>query len=413
VRGARRVGLTATVGVAATRGAARIAARLAQRSASAGCHVVPPGTDADALAAVPLDVLDLPRELRDTLGRWGVRTLGDLAALPRAGLAMRLGRAGLDAQDHARGRDAAPFQPWTPPPFWQEAQGLEWEIDTWSALAPVLARLLGRLTARLGAAHVAADSVRLDLGLANGTHEQRTVGFASPLTDVNPMLALLALELEAHPPSGPISRVAVHAHAVRTEAAQARLGQRPGPALRDVADTVARLATLVGRDNVGSPRVLDSHRPDAVAMVALSPTLGDDTVPGGHDERDDDRASPGPDIGERGPRAAAPPGAAMAAPPGACLHAALAFRRVRPPRRVDVEVADGRPVSVRFHDALGGVSAAQRVVASAGPWRTSGEWWTSEGWAREEWDLALADGMLCRVVRDRVAGDWSLDGAYD
>jgi protein ImuB len=131
--------------------------------------------------------------------------------------------------------------------------------------------------------------------------------------------------------------------------------------------------------------------------------------------------SPGGDLGALGPPAAAPPGAGISAPPGAGISAppgagisaSLAFRRVRPPRRVDVEVADGRLVSVRFHDALGGVSAPLRVVASAGPWRTSGGWWTSEGWARDEWDLALADGMLCRVLRDRVTGDWSLDGAYD
>jgi protein ImuB len=54
-----------------------------------------------------------------------------------------------------------------------------------------------------------------------------------------------------------------------------------------------------------------------------------------------------------------------------------------------------------------------RVVAGAGPWRVSGEWWDAHGWARDEWDLLLHDGTLCRLAHDRVTGAWMLDGIYD
>jgi protein ImuB len=54
-----------------------------------------------------------------------------------------------------------------------------------------------------------------------------------------------------------------------------------------------------------------------------------------------------------------------------------------------------------------------RVVSGAGPWRLSGEWWDRRGWARDEWDLLLADGTLCRLALDRVSGQWLLDGVYD
>jgi protein ImuB len=53
------------------------------------------------------------------------------------------------------------------------------------------------------------------------------------------------------------------------------------------------------------------------------------------------------------------------------------------------------------------------VVKAAGPWRRSGEWWDANGWGRDEWDVALADGLLCRLARDHVTGAWTLDGVYD
>src|SRR5712691_10249540 len=58
-------------------------------------------------------------------------------------------------------------------------------------------------------------------------------------------------------------------------------------------------------------------------------------------------------------------------------------------------------------------TAPALVVACAGPWRVSGEWWDIAGWARDEWDLLLDDGTLCRLARDHVSGQWLLDGVYD
>jgi protein ImuB len=53
------------------------------------------------------------------------------------------------------------------------------------------------------------------------------------------------------------------------------------------------------------------------------------------------------------------------------------------------------------------------VVTCAGPWRLSGEWWDVGGWARDEWDVALDDGTLCRIALDLRAGGWFLDAVYD
>ena len=61
-------------------------------------------------------------------------------------------------------------------------------------------------------------------------------------------------------------------------------------------------------------------------------------------------------------------------------------------------------------------NVAGEIVWLAGPWRSSGDWWEQDGWARDEWDIALngENGfVLYRLVRDVFAGQWMVEGAYD
>jgi protein ImuB len=366
LREARAVGFVATVGLAESRAVARVAARLGR-----AITVVAPGRERETLAGASIALLEPAPEIALTLGRWGVRTLGELAALPRDGLAVRLGPAGLRLHDLACGVDHDPFRAYTPPPFYQEAQGLEWEIETLDALAAVLSAVLERLCARLVAGHLAADVLDLDLRLVSGEHHQRRVPLAHPLGDARAMLALVRLDLEARPPSAAVTGVAVTAHPVRAVAGQRGLWQPTMPAVRELATVLTRLAALVGPSDVGSPRLVDSHRPDPVALARFQP-------------------------------ATSTTGAAEAVP-----TPALALRRLRPPRDIDVEWGGEAPASLRWN------GAHYRVITCAGPWRSSGDWWDVDGWARDEWDVALGDGTVCRIAHDLRSGRWSLDAVYD
>ncbi|HEY3066804.1 MAG TPA: DNA polymerase Y family protein [Methylomirabilota bacterium] len=385
-RAAHAVGLPARVGVAST----RTIARMATWRERARLTVIAPADEAAWLARAPLDALELEPALAATFGTWGIRTVGELGALPRSGLAMRLGEAGLQAHDHAHGCDRTPFRAYAPPPFWEEALGLDWELESLDALARVLGVVLDRLCARLRAAAVAADALTLELALVSGARHERTIALAYPLQDPAPLLTLVTLDLEAHPPAVAITRVAVSAHAVTARASQARLWHPPAPALRHLAGAVARLARLVGPDNVGSPLLTDSHRPDAFTLQSFQPSHGEEIrEPSWSEPRE---TSSRPDVG-------ATPDREQPA------RAQLALRRLRPPRRVEVETVDDRPVRVVW-------GGWRRIVQSAGPWRVSGEWW-EEPWARDEWDVACGDGTLCRLARDRVTGAWWLDAVYD
>lgn len=367
-RAAWAVGLPARVGVARTRTAARVAAQLATRTA-----VIAAGDEAAALASVEVRTLDWPPEVAAALARWGVATLGELAALPREGLAARLGIAGLAAHDVACGRDAMPFRPWTPPPFWEEAQALDWEIDTLPALEVVLERVVGRLTARLAAASLVADGLQLRLALLSGAHHARALALACPMDEARPLLSVLMHDLAARPPQGAVVGVAVQAHAVPRRAVPGILGRPATPAVRDLATVLSRLVALVGADNVSAIATADSHHPDAWLPAPLQADADTDVAADTSAEH------------------------------------ALAFRRLRPARRVTVDTdAAGRPTAV--HGAL---SHLGRVLRCAGPWRSSGDWWDTDRWSREEWDVALDDHTLIRLVHDPLQGTWLLDGAYD
>jgi len=76
-----------------------------------------------------------------------------------------------------------------------------------------------------------------------------------------------------------------------------------------------------------------------------------------------------------------------------------------------VAVDRGRPVRLAL-DRRGMPGGA--VARSAGPWRTSGAWWTGPGhWDRDEWDIALDDGTICRLFQQRPDGGWFMEGVLD
>jgi protein ImuB len=384
-RQARSIGLSASVGIASTRARARAAARLG----AAVTRLAPDGETA-ALDDAPLDLLELPADLHARLRRWGVQTLSDLAQLPRAGLASRLGAAGLEAHDLARGVDRAPFRLYTPPPLFQEAEGIEWEITSIDHFQAVVQGPLDRLVTRLCLSHLTADRLTLALGLANGTRDERTITLAHPLDDGPTILTLLRLELERHPVSSPIVHVVVSAHPVHVAAQQGRLGRPPGPGARDLTAVLARLSGLVGPANLGSPALLDSHRPGGFQVLPFDPS----------------HLSAG---------AASPlaPSATSGGP-----EKLLVVRRLRPWLAAEVEMYAERPIWMTAG------SVAGHVVACAGPWRTSGEWWRHDpsdsgepsdagGWAHDEWDIALSDRTLGRLVWDHRARGWFLAAIYD
>ena len=89
----------------------------------------------------------------------------------------------------------------------------------------------------------------------------------------------------------------------------------------------------------------------------------------------------------------------------------LALRRMRPPVPVRVQLSALQPVAFRDRDSSFSISAAY------GPWRTSGNWWSTDGWNAEEWDVlaesAGGSSVACLLVHDCAQNRWQLEALYD
>jgi DNA polymerase-4 len=101
-------GLTASVGVGSTKLVAKIASDLRKPD---GLVEVPVGQEAAFLAPLPIGRLwGVGERTRAALLDFGVRTIGDLAAVPTDALRRRFGEHGAQLAERARGLDASPVE---------------------------------------------------------------------------------------------------------------------------------------------------------------------------------------------------------------------------------------------------------------------------------------------------------------
>jgi len=392
-------GLTGRIGIAGSRAGSRFAARSGD-----GITIIPPGCDAGRLGPAPLALLDLDPRMAARFGRWGIRTLGELADLPSRGLAERLGDEGPWLQRLARGEDPTPLRLWTPPPVFEESAQCPWGVATLDPLVDLAADLAGILCARMIRHGFSADAFEWSCRLADRTAHAGACAPPAPLVDPGAAAALIRSSLEAHPPRAAVEEITLRARPVRVAVAQPRFDEPPRPSPRQLTATLARLGALVDTRGVGSPVILDTHRPDAHRMTPF--TLGR--------EAPSPLTPPSPcplppwGRGNRGPSPLRGEGRVRGGPTASGPKARspiLAMHRMRPPRPVEVTVAAGIPAHLRAAGLTG------HIVAGAGPWRISGDWWTDASFARDEWDVELADGTLCRLARD--GRGWRLEAIYD
>ncbi len=371
---------SARLGIGPTRTVAELAARHRE-----GGRILHGDEAASFLVPLPLDLLDPKGELADRLARWGVRTLGKLARLPREPLGTRLGEAGVRLARRANGEDLSPFRVHPPELRFEEGADSEWAIGNLEPLAFFLRGPLDRLLRRLRLRGYALRRLRLEFTLESGAPFARELGLAAPTLETNVLLALVRLSLEAEPPAEGVLRARLVATPDSVETAQLDLFLPPLPSPGELAITIARIESLCGPGRVGAPCVQDTHQQDASALAEFS-------------------------IAREPARGASL--AADADPEDASPYGVMALRALRPPRAIGVR--GGEPpvyVSLAANSLLD--SEGGRVRNAAGPWRIFGEWWGESRFARDYWDVELSDGGVYRLYHNLPDGSWFVDGVYD
>jgi protein ImuB len=423
-RHATKLGLKVNVTVAQNPDAAIHTARC-----FSGVIVIPPGKQAARFGDLPLEALDFAlarveagraAEILETLELWGIRSFRDFAALPEAGVSERLGPDGVRLQKLARGESDRPLSLSKTAPMFEQSAELDDPIELLEPLSFILGRLLNQLCASLQAHGLAVNELRLRLKLEDRTEHERAIRLPFPMRDGRVFLKLLVLDIESHPPKCAIVAMSIACEPTKSRSIQNGLFQPLAPEPEKLELTLARLARLVGESNVGSVELVDTHRPGAFRIKRFSV------------KREAARKRP---AGRRGDKATGrgnkptrrndsqssilnPQSLLAPASPRPFAPSLLGFRVFRPPLRAEVEAADGWPARVKSQ--MAGRSIRGKVIRLAGPWRTSGDWWSEDGWARDEWDVAVAvseaspeKGTLYRIYRDLRSNSWFVEGIYD
>jgi protein ImuB len=343
-------------------------------SASIPIKVIAAGDEANALAPLPLRVLDLTETQSETFASWGIHTLGMLAVLPEKELIARMGQQSKRLRQLARGESPHLFQPLEPAFALEERMELDTPVELLDSLLFVVGVMLDQLILRARARTYALASVTITLTLdGDGTHT-RTVRPALPTADKQLWLKLLHLDLEAHPPPAAILALTLAAEPGNTSKVQLGLFSPQLPEAGHLDVTLARIRAIVGEDYVGRAVLQDTHAQEAFRMEPF-------TVPSGNSDavvRSQTRVS---------------------------------MRHLRPPETVSVTLQTQRPAMFLFRERRYAVERAY------GPWRTSGEWWGKTLWGHEQWDLVAhaQDGSLlcCCIMRDLMRNLWQMAALYD
>jgi len=397
------------------------------------------------LKNLPLSVAEPPAEIAEILAGWGVRTLGELTALAKADVTQRLGPAGLALWERAAGEVTRPLRMISPPQTFTAEMTVEHEIETLEPLLFLLRRLIDRLALELRNAGFVAGEMMLRLMLSDETVYTREFRLPEPTAREEILFRVLHTHLETLHTATTVQGVSLECRPVRPLARQQGLFES---ALRDphgFAETLGRVATVIGADRVGTPGLENTHRPDAVVLTApaavvpplteggLRVHVRDGAGPicrsgftprcaasaagaeGGADLRRDESSSTGRQPALEGgwlesdsnrgvkPLLQCQPAEDEIFEP---VFRGLPLRRYRPPIPATVELSGQVPTFVWTSLVTGAVRA------QSGPWRGSGDWWdASRRWAREEWDVELESGGVYRLLL--VPEGWFVEGEYD
>jgi protein ImuB len=383
------LGLQVRVGVADGLFAARLAAR-----GPAQVRVIPPGGSAEFLARHPVGVL-ADQDLAGLLTRLGLRTLGDLAALPFGDVAGRFGAAGEAAHRLASGHGFVPLVARPP----AEDLSVTQEFDPPEALAePVVfaaKALAERMHEGLTARGLSCVRVQVRAAWADGRESRRLWrhdGFLSAVAVADRVRWQLdgwhPAAQDGEPGTGGIAVLRlVPDQVVRATGHQLALWGEAAVSDR-VARAAMRVQAILGHEAVLRPV------PDGGRNVGEQVTH----VPFG-EKREPRRA-----VGQPWP------GRIMGAAPGVVY-----------PYGREAEVTDdaGRAVTVTGRCVISAEPARllidgepmRRVTGWAGPWPLSERWWDPVAARRRaRFQLLTGDGRAwLAAVQD---GRWLIEAGY-
>lgn len=214
------------------------------------------------LAALPVELLEPPRDVAESLALIGAETIGDVLALPRAGAARRFGQALLDQIDRARGRLPEAHAFFVPPPHFARRLELPAAVENAEALLFAARRLLPELEGFLVQRQAGVQAAELVC-----RHERRaptvvSLGFVKPVRAAERMQLLLRETLWRTALPAPVYAITLKASRIQPLTATSHDLFGAASETGDPDLLLDRLQARLGREAVYGIAPVADHRPE-------------------------------------------------------------------------------------------------------------------------------------------------------
>lgn len=323
------------------------------------------------LKSIGIDALGAGRDFTRLMRDWAIDDLDAFSKLPEDEMVERFGASVKEFFDRSRGREFRPIAVASGTGDFRWRMSFDSPITEVESLRFTFSTAVRHIFERLSRRCLGASECVIELSGAGRT-KRYEVKAVVPTVNEKVWMRLVSVRIESEPPEFDVSGVSVELIPARLRTIQSNLFSANILEPEKIGLVVSKIEKMVGRGNVGIPRISDSWKPRDFDIDADLSGI------------------------ER----------SVAMPTTAEDFPSRVFFYFPSPVRVKM-FFDGR---IPSRMVLGGRSV--KVVSASGPWRVDGGWWRDDEWARDEWDLEAEDGSLLRMVSDGRGG-FFLEGGYD
>ena len=229
------------------------------------------------LAPLPLDALRWPEETRARLARTGVRTIGAVLRLPRAGFARRFGMTQLAQLDALTGRSRDLRTAFQAPVRFRRRRELDCELDDQGRLLTELVPLIAALGAFLTARQCAVMELECRLVHRQAPPTRCVLTLAAPCADEQQLAALFGEHLNALRLPAPVRACELRADQLVPQLPPGRClwqpGEHGGEAGEPSDGLIDRLRARLGSEAVYGLSLRQEHRPEGAWIVTRPPPV--------------------------------------------------------------------------------------------------------------------------------------------
>lgn len=227
-----------------------------------------------AFSELPLRLLELPVPALESLQHAGLKTIGEVLALPRDALARRHGPDCLEYLDRLTGRRPDPLKPWRSRPRHRAVVEFPGAVENTQALIFPLRRLLDELQGVLRGRDAAIQSLTLTLHHPDHADTPLPIKLASPSRAARHLEGLLRERLDNLELAAPVDGLQIDSgRFVPYSARQGDLFDHRGAEHEAWATLLDRLRNCLGHDAPGYLHCRDDHRPERASQLMNEPAI--------------------------------------------------------------------------------------------------------------------------------------------